>query len=658
MQALKVMGAKAKVNPEPQDKRDSSSGGEMIQDMSDGFPAIDWSMKDDVYLTSLAGTKVKIADLCKDKKVVFIFLRRFECQTCLTYVILFAHLQPILKKGNIRVVFITCHKDLSEVNSFLVSFGFWLRKIMNDSSRHQSHWEDPELESISGAFPGELYLDPDRISYSFFGIGNHLNPKQLNFIVRMCWYWWATGILRKKPPRNLDKVGRRRLYIDTRRILWGKTFFTMGTDPATWAQSPGIIVAENERVLYRFVCKDQFNIVPGSTEKLGDAIACPLPESELLDEAVTQGLRDFAKAINNMQDSGRVQNEEMKILKRLGQGRESEVYSCLWAGMRVAVKFFKLDEDEEEDSPVVYGAKTKISEGLKSFANEAAILMSLRHNNVIQFVGFGNRPPRYFLITELMARGTLYGILSQPSINLDADRRKSFLSGTASGLQYLHSCKPPIIHQDLKSLNILVHENWSVKVSDFGIARVLRKQTKKRKRRRKAQSTTAKPSAAPIGSGSVATALASKAGENAAVPAGATSNAGKWLSNGTAAGVVSDPTNDYESSEDEDEDAHGGTVQWMSPEQIEGKTPTTKMDVFAFGVVMWEVATRKTPWRGVPHKTIQESILEGKRLPLPAFGWNKPFQTLLESCWATNPRTRPEFDRILKELPKITVPTD
>jgi serine/threonine protein kinase len=42
----------------------------------------------------------------------------------------------------------------------------------------------------------------------------------------------------------------------------------------------------------------------------------------------------------------------------------------------------------------------------------------------------------------------------------------------ALGMAYLHSLVPPILHRDLKSLNLLVNENWRIKIGDFGLSRI------------------------------------------------------------------------------------------------------------------------------------------------------------------------------------------
>ncbi|KAI8854012.1 hypothetical protein BC829DRAFT_240341 [Chytridium lagenaria] len=75
------------------------------------------------------GEKVKLASFWKDQKLVIVFLRRFDCQTCFSYIVLFAHLRPILTATNTRIIFLTCHENLSEVQVFLTSFAYWLRTL-------------------------------------------------------------------------------------------------------------------------------------------------------------------------------------------------------------------------------------------------------------------------------------------------------------------------------------------------------------------------------------------------------------------------------------------------------------------------------------------------------------------------------------------------
>ncbi|XP_047329624.1 serine/threonine-protein kinase CTR1-like [Impatiens glandulifera] len=70
-------------------------------------------------------------------------------------------------------------------------------------------------------------------------------------------------------------------------------------------------------------------------------------------------------------------------------------------------------------------------------------------------------------------RGSLYGLIHRPSGGeaLDQRRRLRMALDVAKGINYLHCLKPPIVHWDLKSPNLLVDKNWSIKVCDFGLSR-------------------------------------------------------------------------------------------------------------------------------------------------------------------------------------------
>jgi serine/threonine protein kinase len=92
------------------------------------------------------------------------------------------------------------------------------------------------------------------------------------------------------------------------------------------------------------------------------------------------------------------------------------------------------------------------------------------------------------IIMEYMPRNSLWTVLHDHSLDVKwhvhvcserstHDRRRSLrcamLGDAARGMNYLHSRRPPIIHRDLKSHNLLVDESWRVKVSDFGLSRII-----------------------------------------------------------------------------------------------------------------------------------------------------------------------------------------
>jgi len=99
-------------------------------------------------------------------------------------------------------------------------------------------------------------------------------------------------------------------------------------------------------------------------------------------------------------------------------------------------------------------------------------MRKIRHPNIITFMGFCAEKPDICIITEFMSRGSLYDILHNPSIIFDNYHMRQFCLDTCKGMAYLHNVSH-IIHRDMKSHNLLVDQNWIVKVSDFGLSRTI-----------------------------------------------------------------------------------------------------------------------------------------------------------------------------------------
>ncbi|KAF9670058.1 hypothetical protein SADUNF_Sadunf13G0029000 [Salix dunnii] len=150
--------------------------------------------------------------------------------------------------------------------------------------------------------------------------------------------------------------------------------------------------------------------------------------------------------------------EDLVIGERIGLGSYGEVYHADWNGTEVAVKKF-LDQDFS-------GA------ALDEFRREVRIMRRLRHPNVVLFMGAVTRPPNLSIITECIPRGSLYRILHRPQCQIDEKRRIRMALDVARGMNCLHSSMPTIVHRDLKSPNLLVDKNWTVKVCDFGLSRL------------------------------------------------------------------------------------------------------------------------------------------------------------------------------------------
>ncbi|CAL5391861.1 unnamed protein product [Camellia sinensis] len=127
----------------------------------------------------------------------------------------------------------------------------------------------------------------------------------------------------------------------------------------------------------------------------------------------------------------------------------------------------------------------------QDFDREVRILGKARHPNLIALKGYYWTPQLQLLVSEYAPNGNLQSRLHQrPPINSSSTHhgqrqlqpplswatRFKIVLGTAKGLAHLHhSCRPPIIHYNIKPSNILLDENFNPKISDFGLARLLKK---------------------------------------------------------------------------------------------------------------------------------------------------------------------------------------
>lgn len=108
----------------------------------------------------------------------------------------------------------------------------------------------------------------------------------------------------------------------------------------------------------------------------------------------------------------------------------------------------------------------------KKKRQEVSLMKKLRHPNIILFMGAVASPERLCIVTEFLPRGSLFRLLQKNTAKLDPRRRVHMAIDIARGMNYLHHCSPPIVHRDLKSSNLLVDKNWTVKVADFGLSRL------------------------------------------------------------------------------------------------------------------------------------------------------------------------------------------
>nr|XP_060624021.1 mitogen-activated protein kinase kinase kinase 13 [Anolis sagrei ordinatus]XP_060624022.1 mitogen-activated protein kinase kinase kinase 13 [Anolis sagrei ordinatus]XP_060624023.1 mitogen-activated protein kinase kinase kinase 13 [Anolis sagrei ordinatus]XP_060624024.1 mitogen-activated protein kinase kinase kinase 13 [Anolis sagrei ordinatus]XP_060624025.1 mitogen-activated protein kinase kinase kinase 13 [Anolis sagrei ordinatus]XP_060624026.1 mitogen-activated protein kinase kinase kinas len=250
------------------------------------------------------------------------------------------------------------------------------------------------------------------------------------------------------------------------------------------------------------------------------------------------------------QDTWEVPFEEISELQWLGSGAQGAVFLGKFRAEEVAIK--KVREQTETD--------------IKH-------LRKLKHPNIIAFKGVCTQAPCYCIIMEYCAQGQLYEVL-RAGRKVTPRLLVEWSTGIASGMNYLHLHK--IIHRDLKSPNVLVTHNDTVKISDFGTSKELSDKSTKM--------------------------------------------------------------------------SFAGTVAWMAPEVIRNEPVSEKVDIWSFGVVLWELLTGEIPYKDVDSSAIIWGVGSNSlHLPVPST-CPDGFKILMKQTWQSKPRNRPSFRQTLMHL--------
>jgi tRNA A-37 threonylcarbamoyl transferase component Bud32 len=257
----------------------------------------------------------------------------------------------------------------------------------------------------------------------------------------------------------------------------------------------------------------------------------------------------------------------------IGEGSFGQVFKGLLWGKEVAIKKLKFDSSWQSRRQ------------RQDFVKEIKMMASLRHPNVILWMGVCLDPPA--IITELLERGSLSDVLHIRAECLNWNQRLSLSMDMCLGVNYLHNLG--IVHQDLKSSNLLIDRHYNLKVGDFGLSHFVRN---------------------AIAAGKEDSMLYDGAGGTAAYMAP------ELLRSGQRVG-------------------------------------TFKSDVYSVGIILWEIAAQRKPFDGREDTLSMlyhvDENLERPRLEVIS-GSPRGLVELIQDCWAPSPENRPGMEQVISRL--------
>lgn len=290
-----------------------------------------------------------------------------------------------------------------------------------------------------------------------------------------------------------------------------------------------------------------------------------------------------------------VPSKEVQLGKSLSTTVKSSVYIAQWRGTKVVAKMVKnigvklSSDDAECDSTF---------RALEELLHEIRTLSTLRHPDLVMFLGACLDTTPVFFLTEYMEGGDLESYLRSQRDKLGRvykpplENVLSWACSVARALTFLHGCARPIIHRDLKPLNLLLNKNLEVKVTDFGLSKIMTPQLYR-------EGIVLPP--APRMSGGV------------------------------------------------------GTWRYMAPEVVRYEQYTDRIDIFAFALILYFMCTGQQPFHEFcgnnPELVLKAYIrLEEPRPELSSTVGTAELRKLMADAWHVTPSARPSAQRCAERL--------
>eukprot|EP01128_Nolandella_sp_AFSM9_P003185 TRINITY_DN1371_c0_g1_i2.p1 TRINITY_DN1371_c0_g1~~TRINITY_DN1371_c0_g1_i2.p1 ORF type:complete len:1233 (-),score=220.28 TRINITY_DN1371_c0_g1_i2:114-3776(-) len=149
--------------------------------------------------------------------------------------------------------------------------------------------------------------------------------------------------------------------------------------------------------------------------------------------------------------------KDLRLVEEVGRGAFAIVYRGKWRGVEVAIKKIVNIKDVDE---------------VEVLFKESNTMMSLRHPHIISYLGTSADKETIYIVTAYAHLGPLKKILRNTRYTLEPGHCFDFVIQIARGMDYLHA--QGLIHRDLKSDNVLVDSQWTLKVADFGLSKFIK----------------------------------------------------------------------------------------------------------------------------------------------------------------------------------------
>lgn len=281
-----------------------------------------------------------------------------------------------------------------------------------------------------------------------------------------------------------------------------------------------------------------------------------------------------------------IPEDQVKRIKRVGEGASSTVYKSKWRGAVVAEKMLFIDDTDESRFRTM---------------KEISILSKIRHPNIIQLIGAFCSCELLCIYSEFAEHGSLYNLLHDKNVPVSGDVMRRWALEVGFAISFIHDFEVTgIVHRDIKSPNVLMFP-----LQDFEGAACERQYS-----HLPAEQLTTK------------------------------------LCDFGVAHHADISTCGFEVCPD------GGTIRWMAPEAIthDPSEFSSKTDVYGFGMLLYELNTRQLPYGELEWQQIMMAVaLHNARPEMPDFV-PTDFRTIIEMCWAVDPKVRPNMPHVLDML--------